>query len=326
MYKMNLNLNNYYLGIIKKHPNNYKNHFIGNQGWDPFADIEEDIAIEIGVPTIVIKDKDTFRDIRYSRFKGEIKYTLNTYNAKGIMLTHISPFLNYFDDFSKYPMIYTKSQNIYATKLQDYLPYLILPNYDGSERIYPQDIEPIDIFYDRYINDFCIEDIEKDMDNPYSLENYYIGIIVCDKDYYKKPYSNRFLGHINFDPFADIGLEDGIKYGVPTLLYKKESTYHDIMWKRFDNELKYKLGDWNQMGIKLIHIEPFLKWYPFKDILKYPVITQTANNEKMREIQRQMPFLASYNPKMNYFDIEMIDEEPMYNMYNNFYQKQFIKK
>lgn len=58
----------------------------------------------------------------------------------------------------------------------------------------------------------------------------------------------------------------------------------------------------------------------FSRFAKVSIITQVANNKEMREIQMQMPFLASYNPAMQYFDIELIDETPMQQMHFQFCQ------
>lgn len=331
MNQINLHLQDYYLGIIKCHPAYYEkqNRFIAGINMNPFVDLEKEDAVEIGFPTVVLKEGDTFWDIYYSRFKGELSYTLYRYNRNRILLVHVSPFLHYFEDLSSYPMMYTDTDNPYAMALQDALPYLIFEHPYGGEYIYINDLDTLDLFYDRFVNDFCIEDVD-DLEkskpqkitstNPYSLENYFLGIIVCDEAYYKRPASARFIKDVCMDPFASVSFETARKDGVPTLLYKYGDVYYDIMWNRYNQEIQYQMDCFNYMGMKLTHVEPFLKWYPFPDMLKSPIITQVANNKEMREIQMQMPFLASYNPAMQYFDIELIDETPMQQMHFQFCQ------
>lgn len=325
MNKMNLNLQDYYLGIIKYNPNNCAaNKLYLDEG--PFIEDEETLEtyISTGIPTVLIKEKDSFRDILLNRFRKELSYQLNNYNKKGIMLTHVEPFLNYYDDLSKYPMIYTESENPLIVQLQDFLPYLILPLYDGSEKIYLQDMEPFDNFYDCYINDFCLQDGSKEIQiekEEQFLQNYYLGIIVCDSNYYKRPQSVRFTKGINFDPFEDLVLEDAMKIGVPTLLYKKGDLFYDKMWSRFENEISYSKDVFNHLGIKLIYTEPFLKRYKIENFIMQSILTQNIDEKTRAKIQNSLSFFAFKYPKTNHFEIEIIDDEPMQEMLREFHQK-----
>lgn len=275
-----------------------------------------------------MKEKDVYRDISLSRFRNELSYKLNCYNSKDIMLTHVEPFLDYYDDLSKYPMIYTESENPLICNLQDYLPYLILPLYDKSEKIYLQDLEPFDDFYDSYINHFCLqEEIEETQEElqierkECFLEDYFLGIIVCDSNYYKRLQTVRFIQNINFDPFQDLILEDAMKIGVPTLLCKKGNLFYDKMWSRFENEISYNENTFNHLGIKLIYKEPFLKKYKIENFFMQSILTQNIDEKTRQMIQDSLSFFVFKDSKANRFEIEIIDEEPMFEMLTEFHQK-----
>lgn len=145
-------------------------------------------------------------------------------------------------------------------------------------------------------------------------KNLYVGIIIREKNNNNK--FNRYFEGINFDPFLDV--DDTIsKYiGIPTIVLKNNNKYEDLLFSRFKSEITYKLDEFNNLGIKLIHIQEFTKYYP--DYTHLPMIYEVANNIYARKLQECMPYLLYPYETTNGYYIFLNDEAPLDNFYYDY--------
>lgn len=92
------------------------------------------------------------------------------------------------------------------------------------------------------------------------IDDYYLGLILLNPYIYNKDTARRMLDDVNYDPFADMNLITGMIQGEVTLLRKcNDSEYCDEYSSRYKNEVKLRLGQTNEYGIKLVHLKPFSK-------------------------------------------------------------------
>lgn len=95
----------------------------------------------------------------------------------------------------------------------------------------------------------------------FSIDDYYIGLIIASPDYLESDARNRFLGDVSFDPFNDLTNQQAIIIGKTVLLKKKDNKFIDEEYSIYENELTYELGKKNKQGIILAHIKPFSECY-----------------------------------------------------------------
>ena len=97
-----LNIDDYYLGIIKPHKSYYdkKNQYryLGEESFDPFLELKDYEAMILGVKTLLHKSKNTYFDEYYSRYKNELFYHLEKINNIGIFLDFVRPFQDYYKE------------------------------------------------------------------------------------------------------------------------------------------------------------------------------------------------------------------------------------
>lgn len=144
-------------------------------------------------------------------------------------------------------------------------------------------------------------------------KNLYVGIIIRAKNYYNNIKVNRYFGGINYDPFLD---EDDIlsRYiGIPTIVLKNNNGYEDLLFSRFKGEVTYKLNEFNNLGIKLIHLEEFTKYYP--DYTHFPMIYEVANDIASRQLQDYMPYLLFPYETTDGFYIILNNDAPLDDFY-----------
>ena len=91
-----LNLDDYSLGLILAHPDYYKNkkreRLFQGVSYDPFIEIPKEIAITMGVITLLRKANDKYYDEENSIWENELSYTLGQTNHLGITLAYVKPF------------------------------------------------------------------------------------------------------------------------------------------------------------------------------------------------------------------------------------------
>lgn len=97
-----------------------------------------------------------------------------------------------------------------------------------------------------------------------NIDEYYLGVIIAHPSYFTNPKSVRVLYDTSFDPFQELNPVQAVTIGVPTLLHKVEDIYYDEYHSRWNNELGYKLGEINSIGITLAYVKPFKEYYPEK--------------------------------------------------------------
>lgn len=93
------------------------------------------------------------------------------------------------------------------------------------------------------------------------IRDYYLGIIIPRVDYYQNNDRNRCVASISFDPFDNIPHSLALTMGEVTLLCKKGDKYYDEYYSMYKNELYYKMDEANKLGIMLVFVEPFQKYY-----------------------------------------------------------------
>ena len=147
-------------------------------------------------------------------------------------------------------------------------------------------------------------------------KNLYVGIIIKEKNYYNNIKVNRYFGGVNYDPFLDE--DDTIsKYiGIPTIVLKNNNGYEDLLFSRFKGEVTYKLNEFNNLGIKLIHLQKFTKYYP--DYTNLPMIYEVANNVLARQLQECMPYLLYPYETTNGYYIILNDDSPLDDFYYDY--------
>lgn len=103
------------------------------------------------------------------------------------------------------------------------------------------------------------------MKKTLDIHDYYLGVILATPEYLENPKRHRYLGDVDFDPFADIDPVSAVTFGTITLLKKEvkngQEYYIDQYNSRYQNELSYTLHDANKLGITLAHVKPFTECY-----------------------------------------------------------------
>lgn len=95
----------------------------------------------------------------------------------------------------------------------------------------------------------------------FNLDDYYLGLIFVRPEYFSNPERKRVIWDVSFDPFHEVSPDVAMIFGKVVLLKKKDDIYYDEYYSRYPNELAYKLGEDNKLGIKLVHVKPFAECY-----------------------------------------------------------------
>lgn len=95
----------------------------------------------------------------------------------------------------------------------------------------------------------------------FSLDDYYLGLILAHPSYYTNPERKKRCKYEYADPFSGMVLEQAMIFGVVTLLRKKGDHYYDEDYSIYENELAYQLGKTNSLGISLAYVKPFCDVY-----------------------------------------------------------------
>lgn len=157
------------------------------------------------------------------------------------------------------------------------------------------------------------------MSSMYFLDgkDYFAGVIVCSPHYYDNPkVYKRYMGGGNYDPFDMIDIEEAMTYGMPTIVYKMGDLYYDVLHSRFKNDLVYKMGEFNNLGIQLIDVSPLFDWYEnwlFSPFLE--IILDQSIETKIIDLQNQFPYLLISRKKEEMFYFDLLDEDPIYDYY-----------
>ncbi len=144
----------------------------------------------------------------------------------------------------------------------------------------------------------------------FNIQDYYLGVIIPQLSYYQNPQRHRYIGDISFDPFNEIPPIVALTMGEVTLLHKKGENYYDEYYSRYKNELYYKLGETNNLGIILAFAEPFQKYYAEEPVF-YNQEDIESDYYKLAEILDKHSYYIAHL-KLNKTDAIMtLDDNPI---------------
>lgn len=121
------------------------------------------------------------------------------------------------------------------------------------------------------------------------IKDFYIGVLLATPSYYQNLKRFRFVQNISYDPFKDISKTQALIIGIPVLLKYQDGKYFDEYNSRWKNELYYKLGEINELGIFLAHVKPFFECYSDE-----PVIYIEEEIEEDSELMEEILFTRAY--------------------------------
>ena len=144
----------------------------------------------------------------------------------------------------------------------------------------------------------------------FSIDEYYLGVIVAEPSRYDKTSKNRYYQGYSFDPFYNIPLPLAISIGVVTLLHKIENRYYDEYYSIYKNELYYEQNASNSLGIMLVYAKPFRDYYKEEPII-YEQEELENSYKKMEEVFNNHSYYITHNKTKKSYAIVQLDMEPM---------------
>lgn len=163
----------------------------------------------------------------------------------------------------------------------------------------------------------------------FKIDDYYIGLIFMDPKNYNPIKAARYLGEINYDPFFEKTIIDGLVLGITVLLKKDNDAYHLLEYERFYNDLKVRLNEENRYGIDLRYIKPFKEVYS-DDFKIYDSLELENNPELLEEAIMSGSYYVAFNKENNTYDIRIMYDDLDYVVRQEYFDKitpkQQIKK
>lgn len=136
----------------------------------------------------------------------------------------------------------------------------------------------------------------------FNINDFYLGLIFPTPEYFTNSRSrNRLINYPESDPFSELEEKEALVLGQVVLLKKNGDKYSDEEYSIFENELTYKLGETNRLGINLAYVKPFLDY--FDD--SYIVISHDATclDERLLEFAYSQPYYVCYYNSSNKYHI-----------------------
>lgn len=126
------------------------------------------------------------------------------------------------------------------------------------------------------------------------IDNYYIGFIQLNPFVYDSYTAKRMLDGINYDPFCETNIINGMIEGATVLLRKEGNVFYDEYSSRYKNEIKLKLGETNKHGIRLAYVKKFIDIY--KDDPKTLIKEEVEKDfETMYELTSEDSYYISHS-------------------------------
>jgi len=155
-----------------------------------------------------------------------------------------------------------------------------------------------------------------------NLSNYYLGFIQLNPFIYNRIKARRMIGEINYDPFCEEDILTGMIQGMVVLLRKENDIYYDEYSSRYKNEIKYKLNETNEYGIRLAYIKPFQELYQEKPLTL--IKEKTENNyEVLEELFYTREYYISHSTLDGSDAIVIIDDEKADLVREEYYDKYY---
>ncbi len=152
----------------------------------------------------------------------------------------------------------------------------------------------------------------------FNIDDFYLGLIFPTPNYFTNHISrNRLIQYPEADPFSEFDEKDALVLGQVVLLKKNGDKYSDEEYSIFDNELTYKLGETNRLGITLAYVRPFLDY--FDD--SYFVISHedTCLDDHLLEFAFSQPYYVSYYKTTGNYHIVINELHTMDNFRYDFF-------
>lgn len=142
------------------------------------------------------------------------------------------------------------------------------------------------------------------------IENYYIGFIQLNPMIYTKDKARRMMDVVNYDPFCEENEIVGMIQGKVVLLRKENDVFYDEYSSRYKNEIKLKLGETEEHGIKLTYVKKFTDVYTKtpKTFIKEEV---EENYEILYDVLFEHEYYISYSKLDKTYVPVIIQEEKM---------------
>lgn len=152
------------------------------------------------------------------------------------------------------------------------------------------------------------------------LDDFYLGVIFPTPKYFINPLGRkRLIQYPEADPFYELEKEQALALGQVVLLKKNGDKYSDCEYSIFENELTYRLGVPNRLGIILADVKPFSDY--FDD--SYIVISHesTCLDEDLLEFAYRQPYYVVYYKTSGNFNIVINELHTMDDVrYDFFYE------
>lgn len=323
---------NYYLGIIRcsseyyrevtkanKETANAQNRirWINGTCWDPFVGTLEEVATQIGEPTLLYKEGNKYYDLRFSLYPDELNYEIGKENDFGFTLQYVEPFLDWYPSISTDMALQAIGHHLQNMDLLLALPFLI--EWNRNRKRYDIHIQNEEILYQFFYHSFHSAYRKEKTE----LNDYYLGIITVDSAHIFSFLADR-PEILDFCTREEMQDRNTLERGIPTVLYKKDNIYHDIFYNRYPNDLKYEIGIPSRLGITLEMVEPFLNRY--EKITMEPLPSFASMCTYLEE--NTVPYLLYREDGYSYPLIEVDDKNPLYNLQEEWFQtnKVYSKK
>lgn len=154
----------------------------------------------------------------------------------------------------------------------------------------------------------------------FDINDYYLGLIFANFDYFDNQKAlKRLYLYADADPFYNMRKENAIVTGNVVLLRKENDRYYDEDHSLYKNELYYKLGEMNDLGIFLIHVKPFKEC--FHEKVNIYILEEVYEDEELMEEMISHSYYVVYDKTTKEYAVIINVDSPLEIVRNEYFKQ-----